>query len=107
VSLAEGSHRFELNSTQRNKSPIEPRGVRPAPASPQEMMYRGGSVIVSPLGDVIAGPFYDEEGILYANLDLGEIVKAKLDFDVVGHYARPDVFQLIVNEQSASGKPSA
>jgi nitrilase len=66
-----------------------------------EVMCRGGSVIISPLGDVIAGPLYDEEGILYAELDLNEIVRAKVDFDVVGHYARPDVFQLIVNEQAA------
>ncbi len=63
-----------------------------------EVMCRGGSAIVSPLGEVVAGPLIDEEGILYADLDLGEIVRAKVDFDVVGHYARPDVFQLVVNE---------
>lgn len=66
-----------------------------------EVMCRGGSVIISPLGEVIAGPLYDSEGILFADLDLAEIVRAKLDFDVVGHYARPDVFQLLVNEQAA------
>lgn len=38
-----------------------------------------------------------QEGILYADLDLSEIVRAKPDFDIVGHYARPDVFQLSVN----------
>ena len=64
-----------------------------------EVMCRGGSVIVSPLGDVIAGPLFDQEGILYADLDLADVVRAKYDFDVVGHYARPDVFQLTVNEQ--------
>ena len=63
-------------------------------------MCRGGSAIISPLGEVIAGPLYDSEGILLADLDLGEIVRAKLDFDVVGHYARPDVFQLRINEQA-------
>ena len=67
-------------------------------AGQPEDMCRGGSAIISPMGKVIAGPLFDEEGILYAGLDLGEIVRAKLDFDVVGHYARPDVFQLIVNE---------
>jgi nitrilase len=66
-----------------------------------DVLCRGGSTIVSPLGEVIAGPLYDREGILFADLDLGEIVRGKVDFDVVGHYARPDVFQLIVNEQSA------
>ena len=64
-----------------------------------DVMCRGGSVIVSPFGDVIAGPLWDQEGILYADLDLTEITKAKLDFDVVGHYARPDIFQLHVNNE--------
>lgn len=67
-----------------------------------EIMCRGGSVIVAPLGDVIAGPLFDEEGILYAQLDMTEVVKAKIDFDVVGHYSRPDVFQLSVNERTLS-----
>ena len=65
-----------------------------------DVMCRGGSVIVSPMGDVLAGPLYDKEGILYAELDRAEIVRAKVDFDVVGHYARPDVFQLFVNEKA-------
>lgn len=67
-------------------------------ANQPEIMSRGGSVIVNALGDVIAGPLYDQEGILYAALDLAEVVQSKFDFDVVGHYARPDVFQLTVNE---------
>ena len=70
-------------------------------AEQPEIMCRGGSVIVSPLGEIIAGPLYDQEGILYAELDLEEVVRSKVDFDVVGHYARPDVFQLIVNEEPA------
>ena len=63
-----------------------------------EVMCRGGSMIVSPFGHILAGPLYNEEGVLYAVLDLGEVVRGKLDFDVVGHYSRPDVFQLAVNE---------
>jgi nitrilase len=70
-------------------------------AGQPEIICRGGSVIVSPLGEVLAGPLYDQEGILYADLDLAEVARGKLDFDVVGHYARPDVFQLIVNEKPA------
>jgi nitrilase len=66
-------------------------------ADQPEVLCRGGSVIVSPLGELLAGPLYDREGILYAELDIGEIVRARFDFDVVGHYARPDVFQLNVN----------
>jgi nitrilase len=64
-----------------------------------EVMSRGGSVVVSPLGEVVAGPLWDEEGILYAEIDLAEVSRAKLDFDPVGHYARPDVFRLVVDER--------
>jgi nitrilase len=64
-----------------------------------EVMCRGGSAIISPLGEVLAGPLYDAEGILYAALDMGEIVRARFDFDVIGHYARPDVLQLHVNDR--------
>jgi len=57
---------------------------------------RGGSCIVSPLGKKLAGPLYDQEGILTAEIDHREIIKAKMDFDPIGHYARPDVFELKV-----------
>jgi nitrilase len=66
-----------------------------------EILCRGGSAIISPLGDVLAGPLFDKEGMLVADLDLAEVAQAKFDFDVVGHYARPDVFQLRVNERPA------
>jgi len=69
--------------------------------SQPDVLCRGGSAIVSPSGEYLAGPLYDQEGILLADLDLAEIARGKFDFDVVGHYARPDVFQLIVNEQPA------
>jgi nitrilase len=70
-------------------------------ATQPEILSRGGSAIISPLGDILAGPLYDQEGILYADLDLADVARGKLDFNVVGHYARPDVFQLIVNEKPA------
>ncbi|MCK5004799.1 MAG: carbon-nitrogen hydrolase family protein [Candidatus Aminicenantes bacterium] len=63
-----------------------------------DILCNGGSVIVSPQGEVIEGPLNDKEGILYADLDMGEVVRGKLDFDVTGHYARSDIFKLIVNE---------
>lgn len=66
--------------------------------TPESLLMRGGSAIIDPLGRVLAGPLFDEEGILTATLDMGEITRGKLDFDVAGHYARPDVFQLTVNE---------
>ena len=64
-----------------------------------DVLCRGGSAIISPMGEVLAGPLFDEEGILTADLDLGEVTRARYDFDVAGHYARPDVFQLHVNER--------
>jgi len=67
--------------------------------SQPDIMCRGGSAVVSPMGKVLAGPLHDKEGILVAELDMAEVSRSKFDFDVVGHYARPDVFQLLVNEQ--------
>ncbi len=61
-------------------------------------LCRGGSAIISPLGEYLAGPLYGAEGILYADLTSGAIAEAKFDFDVVGHYARNDVFSFAVNE---------
>ena len=63
-----------------------------------DVMCRGGSVIISPLGEILSGPLYGQEGMLLADLDLKEIVRSKFDFDVIGHYARPDIFRLVVNE---------
>lgn len=68
-------------------------------ANQPEIMCRGGSAIISPLGEVLAGPLYDQEGILYAELNMEDVARSKFDFDVTGHYARPDVFKLIVDEQ--------
>jgi len=64
-----------------------------------EIMCRGGSVIISPLGEVLEGPLWDQEGILYHTLDRADVTAGKLDFDVVGHYARPDVFHLDIPDQ--------
>jgi nitrilase len=64
---------------------------------PATILMRGGSCIISPLGQVLAGPGFEGPAILAADLDLGEIPKGKYDFDVVGHYSRPDIFRLYVN----------
>lgn len=66
-----------------------------------DVLMRGGSVIIDPAGQVLAGPVFDEETILYADLDPDAKLRSHLDFDAVGHYARPDVFSLIVNEAPA------
>ena len=54
-------------------------------SDPDTVLMRGGSVIIGPLGKVLAGPLYGSEGILTAEVDLGEIARGKYDFDVVGH----------------------
>jgi nitrilase len=66
-----------------------------------EVLCRGGSAILSPFGEYVGGPLYDAEGMLIADLDLAEVARGKFDLDVAGHYARPDVFQLIINERPA------
>ncbi|MPN17041.1 Nitrilase [bioreactor metagenome] len=64
-----------------------------------EIMCRGGSAIIDPMGEYVAGPVYGKEDILLADLDLDLIAQSRFDFDVAGHYARPDVFRLIVNTE--------
>ncbi|MEI6485269.1 MAG: carbon-nitrogen hydrolase family protein [Sphingomonadales bacterium] len=56
----------------------------------------GGSLIVSPMGEVLAGPLRGGEGLLIVDVDLADIVRARFDFDASGHYARPDMFRLDV-----------
>ena len=85
----------------RDMYPAELPGGEVLVAQPS-IMCRGGSAIVGPLGDVLAGPVYDREEFLVAEIDRAEIVRARLDFDVVGHYARPDVFRLTVDETPRS-----
>ena len=63
------------------------------------VIMKGGSCIIDPLGKIIAGPLRDKAGILTAKIDLNEIIKAQYDFDVKGHYSRPDIFKLNVNEK--------
>lgn len=69
---------------------------------PSTILMRGGSCIVSPLGQLLAGPNFDGPTILTADIDRGEIARGKFDFDVMGHYSRPDIFRLHVNEREMS-----
>jgi nitrilase len=69
---------------------------------PDTILINGGSVIVSPLGEVLKGPLRGEEGMLVAEFDERDVIRGKYDLDVVGHYARPDVFHLAVDETPKS-----
>ncbi len=87
---------------QRKNGPTE--GYSPVQGDDPEMtLIRGGSCIVSPLGEVLAGPVFDQEAILVAELDAGLIAQGKFDLDVAGHYARPDIFELRVNKAKQQG----
>ena len=91
---------FVLTACQYLRRKDLPASVRVSLGdAPDAVLMRGGSAIVGPLGQLLAGPQYEGETILTADLDLEEIGRSRFDFDVTGHYARPDVFQLIVNEQ--------
>jgi nitrilase len=66
---------------------------------PDAVVTRGGSCIVDPFGNLLAGPHYEGETILIAEVDRSRIVEGKFDLDVTGHYARPDIFHLHVDER--------
>jgi nitrilase len=93
---------FVLTACQVLRKDAFPADVRVSLGdTPDALLMRGGSAIVSPLGVVLAGPHFGDETILTADLDLADIGRGKFDFDVVGHYARPDVFRLTVNDAPA------
>ena len=75
-------------------------------ADAPDPLCRGGSAIVGPLGDYLAGPLWDEGGILYAHIDPGAITEARFDFDAVGHYSRPDLFYLAINPAVDAALPA-
>ncbi len=89
---------FVLSACQFAQRSDYPDDYPADPPHTGDILIRGGSSIVTPLGRELAGPIYDREEVLTAEINLGEIAEGKFDLDVAGHYARPDVFQLTVNE---------
>ena len=70
----------------------------------RDLLGRGGSAILAPDGSYLAGPLYDEEGILYAELDPDLLLQARQRFDPAGHYHRPDVLRLTVSPLESPGR---
>ncbi len=90
---------FVLGCNQYFTKSMYPEKYRKLVESEDENNCPGGSLIVSPLGKIIAGPTFGKSDALVAELDLNEIALSKLDFDVIGHYARPDIFDFKVVDQ--------
>jgi len=91
---------FVLSCNQFNRRSDFPTDYRSIfGESPDTVVCRGGSCIVDPFGNFLAGPNLESEAILIAELDLDQVTRGKYDLDVVGHYARPDIFQLLVDER--------
>ncbi len=93
---------FVISACQVQPSPAQ-LGIEVEGWDAQRPLIRGGSVIVGPLGDVLAGPLTDQTGLLTADIDTADLIRARYDFDVTGHYARPDVFELHVDERRKQG----
>lgn len=90
---------FVLSCNQFNRRRDFPAGYEADLGDNSDaIVTRGGSCIVDPFGNFLAGPYLDEEAVLTAEIDRTQIVRGKFDLDVVGHYARPDIFRLQVDE---------
>ena len=90
---------FVLGCNQYMTKSMYPEKYQHLISDKKEDFCPGGSVIVSPLGQLIEGPLFNKPGVLIANLDLEDVKRSRLDFDVIGHYARPDIFDFKVNGQ--------
>lgn len=90
---------FVLACNQYFTKSMYPEKYRELIQDQAEEICPGGSVIISPMGKVMEGPLLNETGVLMAELDLDEINQSKLDFDVIGHYARNDIFEFSVKDQ--------
>lgn len=89
---------FVVSACQYQPRAEEQGRVNPEGWPGDEPLIDGGSMICDPYGNVLAGPLRGEEGLVTAEADLSVIPEARYDLDAVGHYARPDVFRLSVDE---------
>jgi nitrilase len=94
---------------QRASSYPEDFPLREELDGPSDLLGWGGSAILAPDGSYLAGPVYEQESILYAELDPARLLEERQRFDPVGHYSRPDVLQFTLRADDAtpSTRPSA
>ncbi len=85
---------------RRRDLPDDLELLRAIPGPPDAWLQRGGSAIIGPDGTYLAGPIWEEETIVYAEIDPARAIEERLTLDVAGHYSRPDVFQFRVNQGS-------
>lgn len=95
---------YVLACNQYFTKSMYPERYQPLVGNEPETMCRGGSLLVAPNGKILAGPLYDKAGVLIAEIDLEEVRRNKLDFDVIGHYARNDIFEFDVKNQPETKK---
>ena len=89
---------FVVSANQFMRRADAPDDFAPVQGDAAEtVLINGGSLVVSPFGEILAGPVFGEETLLFAELDLNDIARGKMDFDAMGHYARPDIFELSIN----------
>src|SRR5262249_677105 len=98
---------FVLSANQLATAPTYPAHLPSPPlgVAPDAAVIRGGSCIIDPLGQLLAGPTFDRTDLLVADLDLDTLDGTYLDLDVAGHYARPDLFHLITTPAPARHHP--
>ena len=86
---------FVLSACQYLKREQFPNDI--ANSLNNDVLMRGGSAIISPLGEILAGPDFDGETILACEIDVDDVMRAKFDHDINGHYSRPEIFHLQVD----------
>lgn len=99
--IAIESHCYVFNADQYftksmyPKDLLEEEEIKKLP----EVVCRGGSCIIDPYGHYVTHPVWENETIIYADLDMDKVPMSRMEFDGTGHYSRPDILELIIHDQ--------
>lgn len=100
IHIAREGRCFVIGCNQYLTKSDYPEHLRSELASDRpEILSRGGSVIISPTGKVLAGPLFNKEGLLSATVNEEQLIESRMDFDVAGHYSRDDIFNFSIPAQ--------